>query len=110
MTWLRSAQDIVYLVLSVAALGVELWALVDCLRRRPDAFVAAGKRTKNFWMLVTGVAALIGFATVASPAALGLLGIAALIGSGVYLADVKPALDQVTGRGSTGRQGPYGPW
>ncbi len=110
MSWLANAQYVVYLVLSIAALGVELWALVDCVRRRPDAFVAAGKRTKNFWMLVTGVAALVGFATAASPAALGLLGIAALIGAGVYLADVKPALDQVTGRGSTGRQGPYGPW
>ena len=32
-----------------------------------------------------------------------------LIAAGVYLADVKPALDQVTGRGS-GNQGPYGPW
>ena len=80
MSWLANAQYAVYLVLSIAALGVELWALVDCVRRRPDAFVAAGKRTKNFWMLVTGVAALVGFATAASPAALGLLGIAALIG------------------------------
>ena len=32
-----------------------------------------------------------------------------LVAAGVYLADVKPALDQVTGRGQ-GSQGPYGPW
>ena len=40
---------------------------------------------------------------------LGLLAIIAIVAAGVYLADVKPALDQVMGRG-TGRQGPYGPW
>ena len=33
----------------------------------------------------------------------------ALVAAGVYLADVKPALDQVMGRGG-GTQGPYGPW
>ena len=35
--------------------------------------------------------------------------IIAIVAAGVYLADVKPALDQVTGRGS-GNQSPYGPW
>ncbi|HMM96584.1 MAG: DUF2516 family protein [Micrococcales bacterium] len=111
MNALADAQYVVILVLSVVALGVELWALVDCVRRRADAFVAAGKRTKNFWLLVTGVAALLGFITVGNSRALGLLGIAAIIGAGVYLADVRPALDQVTGRGGGGgRQGPYGPW
>lgn len=110
MSTLGNAQYVVILVLSVLAFGVELWALVDCVRRRADAFTAAGKRTKNFWLLVTGVAALLGFVTVGSPRALGIIGIVAVVAAGVYLADVKPALDQVMGRGGGGRQGPYGPW
>ena len=109
MNVLLDAQAWVTLALSVVAFGIELYALVDCLRRRPDAFVAAGKRTKNFWMLVTGVAAVFGFVVLGSPNSLGLIGIVAVIAAGVYLADVKPAVDQVTGRGGS-QSGPYGPW
>ncbi|MGL5853397.1 MAG: DUF2516 family protein [Phycicoccus sp.] len=104
---LADTQLWVVRALSAAALLVEVYALVDCLRRRSDAFVAAGKRTKNFWMLVTGVAVLVGFVALGG---VGFLAIIAIIAAGVYLADVKPALDQVTGRGGAGRQGPYGPW
>lgn len=103
---LAQIQHWIVLGLSVVALGVELYALVDCLRRRSDAFVAAGKRTKQFWLLVTGVAALLGIVALGG---VGFLAIVAIVAAGVYLADVKPALDQVTGRGS-GNQGPYGPW
>ncbi len=106
MQILGNVQSWIVLALSVAALGVEVFALVDCVRRRSDAFTAAGKRTKNFWLLVTGIATLLG---VVALGGLGLLAIIAIVAAGVYLADVKPALDQVMGRGS-GRQGPYGPW
>ena len=107
MSSLAQLQVWIVLGLSVVALGVELYALVDCLRRRSDAFVAAGKRTKQFWLLVTGVAALLG--VVGLGRGLGILAIIAIVAAGVYLADVKPALDQVMGRGQ-GNQGPYGPW
>ena len=106
MPSLALLQSWIVLGLSVAALGVEVYALVDCLRRRSDAFPAAGKRTKPFWLLVTGVAVLLGFVALQS---VGLLGIIAIVAAGVYLADVKPALDQVMGRGQ-GNQGPHGPW
>ena len=107
MNLLADLQSYIVLGLSIVALGVEVWALVDCLRRRPDAFVAAGKRTKQFWMLVTGLAVLLGFVALGG---IGFLAIIAIVAAGVYLADVKPALDQVMGRGSGGTQGPYGPW
>ena len=104
---LAQIQHWIVLGLSVVALGVELYALVDCLRRRSDAFTAAGKRTKQFWLLVTGVAVLLGFVALGG---VGFLAIVAIIAAGVYLADVKPALDQVMGRGSGRTDGPYGPW
>ncbi len=107
MSSLADLQYWIVLGLSVVALGVEVYALVDCVRRRSDAFAAAGKRTKQFWLLVTGVAALLG--VVGLGRGLGFLAIVAIVAAGVYLADVKPALDQVMGRGS-GNQGPYGPW
>ncbi len=106
MSFLSSAQSWVVLVLSLAALGVEIYAFVDCARRRPDAFTAAGKRTKGFWLAVTGVAALAGFAFGLT---IPIFAIIAIIAAGVYLADVKPALDQVMGKGRS-TEGPYGPW
>ena len=99
-------QTYIAMGLGVAALGLESWAFVDALRRRPDAFAAADKRTKGFWLAVTGVALAVGFVTFTS--IVGMLGLLAVIAAGVYLADVKPALDRVMGKGR--RDGPYGPW
>lgn len=106
MHLISSAQSLIVLVLGVVALGLEVFALVDAVRHRPDAYVAAGKRTKQFWTIVTGLAALVGFVFLFSP--LNLLGILAVVAAAVYLADVRPALQQVSGRGSS--SGPYGPW
>lgn len=105
---LGSAQSIVVFVLSIAAFLLEAFAFVDALRHRPDAYTAAGKRTKQFWTLVTGIAAVLGFVFLLSSAVLGFLSIIAVVAAGVYLADVRPALRQVTGRGPA--SGPYGPW
>lgn len=106
MSLLFDVQSWIVLALSVIALGVEAWALVDCIRRPSNAFEAAGKRTKNFWLLITIVAVLIGFIALnAFPGFIALIGV---IAAGVYLADVRPALDQVMGRGRA--DGPYGPW
>jgi len=77
------------------------------LRHRPDAFVAAGKRTKTFWTIVLAVALAIGIIFVLN--VLNFIGILAFVAAAVYLADVRPALRQVSGRGRS-TQGPYGPW
>ncbi|WP_392544174.1 DUF2516 family protein [Oryzobacter telluris] len=106
MQLLFDLQNWIVYGLSLVALGVEAWAVIDCVRRPTDAFTAAGKRTKGFWLAVTVVAALLG--VVSLGAIPGLLGIIGVIAAGVYLADVRPALDQVTGRGRA--DGPYGPW
>src|SRR6478609_4910288 len=96
---LGSAQGLLTLILSLVAFAAEVFALVDALRHRPDAFVAAGKRTKQFWTIVLGVATLFGFISIGSSLifSIGLIGVVA---AGIYLADVRPALQQVSGRGS----------
>ena len=60
MSLLDQLQSYIVLALSVGALGVEAWAVIDCVRRPSTAFEAAGKRTKGFWLAVTIVAALLG--------------------------------------------------
>jgi len=101
-----TVQQSVALVLGIGAFGLEVFALVDALRRRPDAFAASGKRTKQFWTLMLAAAAAIGFVVLFSP--LTLFGLIAVVAAAVYLTDVRPALDEVTRGG--GRMGPYGPW
>ncbi|MGI4894798.1 MAG: DUF2516 family protein [Janthinobacterium lividum] len=110
-----NAQYVVLLVIAVAAFLVEVWALIDVLRRPSAAFTAAGKRTKTFWVAIVAVAAAIGFVSLppfSGASVPGLLGILAIVGAGVYLADVRPAVRQYRrGRGGEDRhQGPYGPW
>lgn len=108
MFGLGDAQFYVTLALGIAALVIEVLAFVHALKTRPDAFVAAGKRTKNFWLAVTGVAVLLGFISLGG--GLGFLAIIGIVAAGVYLADVRPAVESVQGRGNSSRQGPYGPW
>lgn len=105
MLALGSAQSLVFLGLGLAAFAVQVVALVDCVRQQPDAFVAAGKMTKQRWLIILAVAAALGFASLGG---LGLLAMIAFVAAAVYLVDVRPALRQVSGRG--GSAGPYGPW
>jgi len=92
-------QNVVLLVLGVAALGIEAYAFVDALRHPDRAYVAAGKRTRTFWLIITGVALAIGFVSVFNP--LNLFGLLAVVGAAVYLADVRPALRQIRGMGGS---------
>lgn len=109
MNPVMTAQSLISLVLGVALLGTEIYAFVEAVRYRPDAYVAAGKRTKPLWAAITGVAMVLGFLTVFSP--LNLFALLAIVGAGVFLADVRPALRQVMGRGNgSSHMGPYGPW
>jgi Protein of unknown function (DUF2516) len=100
-----SIQGLIGLVFGVAALVLSVFGLVDALRHRPDAFTAAGKASKTIWLVVLGVAVALSFISVA--AAFTLPWILAVVGAGVYAADVRPALRQVMGRGSS-NNGPYG--
>ncbi|MGI8717523.1 MAG: DUF2516 family protein [Lapillicoccus sp.] len=107
MQVLGSVQNTLLLLLGVGALACEAFALIDAVRHRPDAFAAAGKRTKTFWVVILGVALAVGVILVFS--VLNFIAIIAFVAAAVYLADVRPALRRVSGRGRP-NQGPYGPW
>ena len=102
-----SLQSLIALVFGSAALGLAVFGLVDALRHRADAFTAAGKASKKIWVAVLSVAVALSFYSVLTP--FSLAWILAVVGSGVYAADVRPALRKVMGRGSS-NDGPYGRW
>lgn len=99
-------QNAIALLLGVAVLALEVFAFVDSLRHRADAYTAAGKLNKPAWCGITGAAAAIGFITVTNP--LNIFSLLAVVGASVYLADVRPAVQRMVGGGRN--NGPYGPW
>ncbi|MCC3267462.1 DUF2516 family protein [Arthrobacter gengyunqii] len=99
-------EPILYQVLGLATLIIALWAFSDALRRKPQMFEAADKRTKGFWLGMTGASTAVGVFSSLTPGALLPFTLAALVAASVYLADVKPSVSG-SGRGSSG---PYGRW
>jgi hypothetical protein len=98
--------------LALAAFVVEGWAFIDAIRRPSHAFVAAGKRTKPLWLVITGVSAAIGLGYavyVKNLSVIQILPVAAFVAAAVYLTDVRPKVKEM-GSGGSSRQGPYGPW
>jgi hypothetical protein len=53
------------------------------------------KRTKPFWLIITGLSTAIG--AISLNGGFGFLQIFAILGAGIYLADVKPALQGLRG-------------
>lgn len=101
-------------LITVALFAVEVYALVDALRRPDRAFVSAGKRTKTFWSLVLAAAAALGFVGLYPPLGRGYLGLMALfviIPALIYLTDVRPAVAGPRGpRGGSQGPGSRGGW
>ena len=97
-------------VLAIAALCVEVWAFVDAVRRPAPAFPAAGKQTKPLWLVILGVAAVIGLwsSTLGGPNLVSLFPLVAFVAAAIYLTDVRPMVKEF--RGGSSSSGPYGPW
>ncbi len=74
------------------AAGATVFALVHAVRQRSDAFTAVDKLTKPIWLGILGAAALL---MLLSFPGLGLLAFIAIIATGIYLADVRPKVDEV---------------
>ena len=88
-------QSTFMLVVLVVLLAVKGFAFVNALTWSAEAYDAAGKLTKQAWCLITGL----GFAAqliLISSSPLGLIHLVFTIAALVYLADVRPALAEVT--------------
>ena len=100
-----------FLALGLVAFGVELWAFIDAAIRPKQAFVATGKQTKQLWLIILGVAAVIGLAgAVYGVGPTSILPVAAFVAAAIYLADVRPKVRSFPKNRSGSNSGPYGPW
>ncbi|MFC5722645.1 DUF2516 family protein [Streptomyces gamaensis] len=96
---------------SMGLLLFSLFAFVSAAVHREDAYRAASKQTKPFWLIILSLAVAVNFFL----GIFSFLPILGLIATIVYVVDVRPALKQVSGgrgprrRGSSS-DGPYGPY
>ena len=113
MSFINTSQTAVgyfFWALLIAAFVVETWAFVDAIRHPAAAYTAAGKQSKQIWLIILGVAFVIGIG-----GAVGLLSlvsfipILAFVAAAIYLADVRPKVKDFRSGGGTS-SGPYGPW
>lgn len=103
-----SIVNLFFWVLLLGAFVIEAWAFVDALRRPAAAFPAAGKQTKPIWLVILGVAFVIGIAGALNLLTLiSIFPIVAFVASAIYLVDVRPKIKSMK---PGARQGPYGPW
>ena len=98
-----------FVALSIAAFGAEAWALVDAVIRPAQAFAAAGKQTKPIWLIILGVAFVLGLYTAAYGGVTSILAVVAFVAAAIYLVDVRPKVREFK-RGRSTHNGPYGPW
>lgn len=116
--FLHLAEYFILVTLGLIALGIQVWALSDVLRTPSAYFERVYKRTKTFWGALTGAATFFGFIYIVGPImTIGpietlwvppmgfnmLINLAGVTAAGVYLADVRPALAEVRGRGNQNR-------
>jgi hypothetical protein len=92
-----SVPGIVYLAVYWGCILLGLAALVDAAIRRTDAYPAADRRTKQFWLLLLGGGLL---AQIVFPALSGgllsILALGGIVAAIVYLVDVRRRLIEVT--------------
>ena len=88
------------LVLFWGCVALRVWAFADCLTRKSAAFPAADKLTKPAWAVILLIAGLLGsyFGQPYAPSrVLGVFSLVSIVAAGVYLADVRPAVREISG-------------
>jgi hypothetical protein len=99
-----------FLALGLVAFIVEAWAFIDAATRPKQAFVATGKQTKPLWLIILGVAAVVGlYFGIYGAGPVSILPVAAFVAAAIYLADVRPKVKDFPKNGGSS-SGPYGPW
>lgn len=106
-------------LISWALFLLALFAFVDAAVHREDAYRAASKNNKGFWLIILGISAVV-MKLFPILSFLPVIGLVAVI---VYMVDVRPAVREVSGRGGgaarrlrgrnrggSSSDGPYGPY
>ncbi len=107
---LLAAFGSVIQLIFLAMLAMGVVALFFAATAREDAYRAADKQKKSFWLIILGITVVVNLFV-----PILFLQIAGLIASIVFMVDVRPAIKAVSGggggsRGGSSSDGPYGPY
>ncbi|MFI8433596.1 DUF2516 family protein [Streptomyces sp. NPDC079020] len=95
-------------LLYLAMLVLAVIALFFAVTARDDAYRAADKQKKSFWLIILGITVAVNLFV-----PMLFLQLAGTVASIVFMVDVRPALKAVSGggrRGGSSSDGPYGPY
>ena len=97
LVFYRDVEYYFTIVVTLTLLVIELFALLNCIKQRADAFPVVGSLSKNAWfgillasVLVTAICGLWLQQTVS------IFAFAAITAAAIYLLDVRPALRDAT--------------
>lgn len=113
MSGLGSLQFLIIALLAIIIFVAAAWALVQAMRFPPEAYIAAGKRTKNFWGAVVGGATVLAFLTLPPAFGFGLgffFATAASAATIIFFVDVLPRLRENHRPGSSRPRDNRGGW
>jgi hypothetical protein len=90
-----AVQSFVILIVWVVTLGLKGFAFIDCLRRPAAAFPAVSRQSKVLWLVLTGLALLLGLLPSFT---LNIFGLAGIVVALVYVFDVRQRIINITRR------------
>lgn len=84
----------IWIISGYVSLGIKAWALYELLKAPAEAFPFLNRQTKNIWLAIT-LGSILGHILFGP---WGFTGVIGLIACGVYLADIRPKIDDMMGR------------
>jgi hypothetical protein len=79
-------QGVLSVALSLALFAIKVFALVDCIVRKPHDFVSASQVSKNGWLVILGLTVA---AHIVAWSPLSLLNLLGTVAALVYLAQLR---------------------
>jgi hypothetical protein len=90
----ESTVSLIWVISGYVSLGIKAWALYELLKAPAEAFPFLNRQTKNTWLAII-LGSILGH-ILFSP--WGFTGVIGLIACGVYLADIRPKINEMTRR------------
>ena len=84
----------IWIISGYVSLGIKAWALYELLKAPAEAFPFLNRQTKNIWLAII-LGSILGHILFGP---WGFTGVNGLIACGVYLADIRPKIDDMMGR------------
>ena len=90
----ESTVSFIWIISGYVSLGIKAWSLYELLKAPAEAFPFLNRQTKNIWLAII-LGSILGHILFGP---WGFTGVIGLIACGVYLADIRPKINDMMGR------------